>query len=282
MNQKEKRICVFTDMDGTLLDHYTYDHTPALTLLKKLKARSIPVIPVTSKTSMEMEHLCNEIGLVHGYVAENGAVASFASPQGPLLMAEEPIPPSNIVKSFVKPASHWQALVKEACNGFSCGALSSTSAEEFSSMTGLDCPSAVRAMKREFSEIVSWQDSERNLEIFKQRLLDSGANVLKGGRFVHITGDIDKGRAMAWFVKQFGSAFSRKVVTIALGDSENDVAMLARADVAVIVRSPVHDPPAWPESNSSPSQKILLTEQYGPRGWRDGMKLALSYLGIEL
>ena len=63
---------VFTDLDGTLLDHETYDHSPALPALAALAARDIPVIPVTSKTSDELRPLMADIGLEGGFIAENG------------------------------------------------------------------------------------------------------------------------------------------------------------------------------------------------------------------
>ena len=69
---------VFTDLDGTLLDHETYDHSPAQPALAALAARDIPVIPVTSKTSDELRPLMADIGLAGGFIAENGAVISDA------------------------------------------------------------------------------------------------------------------------------------------------------------------------------------------------------------
>lgn len=55
-----------------------------------------------------------------------------------------------------------------------------------------------------------------------------------GGRYAHIMGANDKGRAVeiltTLFKKQFG-----KIVTVGLGDSENDFSMLAKVDMPFLV-----------------------------------------------
>jgi ribonucleotide monophosphatase NagD (HAD superfamily) len=44
---------VFTDLDGTLLDHDTYDWTPARDALDRLTRAGIPVVFTSSKTAAE-------------------------------------------------------------------------------------------------------------------------------------------------------------------------------------------------------------------------------------
>ena len=41
---------IYTDLDGTLLDHDTYSANEAKEILGKLSASQVPVIPATSKT----------------------------------------------------------------------------------------------------------------------------------------------------------------------------------------------------------------------------------------
>ena len=51
---------VYTDLDGTLLDHYTYAFNEALETIKSLKARGVPVVPCTSKTRAETVKLMQD------------------------------------------------------------------------------------------------------------------------------------------------------------------------------------------------------------------------------
>ena len=64
---------IFTDMDGTLLDHDTYSFEAARPTLASLKEQNIPVIPTTSKTYAELIVLRDTIGLDGPFIVENGA-----------------------------------------------------------------------------------------------------------------------------------------------------------------------------------------------------------------
>ena len=46
---------IFTDLDGSLLDHESYSFAAAVPLLQELASACIPVVPVTSKTRVEIE-----------------------------------------------------------------------------------------------------------------------------------------------------------------------------------------------------------------------------------
>jgi HAD superfamily hydrolase (TIGR01484 family) len=48
-------IVVFTDLDGTLLDHHTYEWTAARPALQRLTQTGTPCVFVTSKTRAEVE-----------------------------------------------------------------------------------------------------------------------------------------------------------------------------------------------------------------------------------
>ena len=61
--------------------------------------------------------------------------------------------------------------------------------------------------------------------------------------------------------------------TIAIGDSQNDTAMLEAADHALLIRSPSHAPPRLDRKDN-----VLLTEHFGPEGWNEGMRKLLQQL----
>jgi predicted mannosyl-3-phosphoglycerate phosphatase (HAD superfamily) len=66
---------VFSDMDGTLLEHSTYSFAEAQPALDLLKSRGIPLDVCTSKTRSEVEFWRRLLGNKHPFIVENGGAA---------------------------------------------------------------------------------------------------------------------------------------------------------------------------------------------------------------
>ena len=67
-----KNTLVFTDLDGTLIDHDTYSWGAAEEAIDRLKSEGIPIIPCTSKTRTEIDFYRTRIGLKDPFISENG------------------------------------------------------------------------------------------------------------------------------------------------------------------------------------------------------------------
>ena len=50
---------IFTDLDGTLIDHHTYSAEAARPALEAARAAGVPVVPCSSKTLAEMRLLAD-------------------------------------------------------------------------------------------------------------------------------------------------------------------------------------------------------------------------------
>ena len=137
-----------------------------------------------------------------------------------------------------------------------------------SELTGLDEAAAARAAQREYGEPVQWQGSEAERAAFSARLQAHGAQVLRGGRFLHVSGPCDKGQALLWLNGQYATCGEDpQPLSIAVGDSENDIAMLEAADYALRIRSPVHPPPRLTRT-----QRVFTSQDAGPAGWDEGVR----------
>jgi predicted mannosyl-3-phosphoglycerate phosphatase (HAD superfamily) len=64
---------IFTDLDGSLLDHYSYSFAPAANYLERLESQQTPVIAITSKTRAEVLAIREQMANPHPFVIENGA-----------------------------------------------------------------------------------------------------------------------------------------------------------------------------------------------------------------
>ena len=275
------QLIVFTDMDGSLLDHYTYSHAAADNLLNRLENRRIPVAPVTSKTRAEVEQLRRQLNNTHPFIVENGAAVYIP---GDYFKSCEDADERNgyLVKAFVERRAHWQSLlagVKAPLNQAYIS-FAQAGADGIMAMTGLSRQQAQLAAQREYSEPLKWRGSAQEYAAFSRYLRALGGHLLKGGRFVHVSGACDKGRALDWLVKRYRHHHPNStIVSAALGDSENDVAMLEASDYAVIIRSPAH---ACPQLANTPNQNIYITHNRGPHGWVEGLGHVLKQLNISL
>ena len=68
---------LFTDIDGTLVAHDTYDPGPSTEAVAKLQRAGIPVVLCSAKTRAEQEALCARLKLDDPYIVENGAGVIF-------------------------------------------------------------------------------------------------------------------------------------------------------------------------------------------------------------
>ncbi|MDW3094264.1 MAG: HAD-IIB family hydrolase [Gammaproteobacteria bacterium] len=272
---------IFTDMDGSLLDHDSYSHADADELLAWLRNKQIPVIPVTSKTRAEVLKLREQLNNQHPFIVENGAAVFSPLSYFKHNDFETTKDGYYCVKSFVESRAHWQAVLRQVDVHLNEAFLSfeQCGIEGIMEMTGLTLDEARLASQREFGEPLKWQGTEAQLNSFSRYVCSEGGQLLRGGRFVHLSGICDKGLALRWLLGKYKQQkFDKDIVAIALGDSHNDTAMLEAVDYAIVIRSPAHD---YPQLKQHPNQFVYKTEQEGPRGWVEGMMQVLAKLGIN-
>jgi mannosyl-3-phosphoglycerate phosphatase family protein len=261
---------VFTDLDGSLLDHDDYSYAAAAPTLALLDRLQVPVIPVTSKTRAEIEVLRTELANNHPFIVENGAAVFIPAgyfPQQPEGTASRD---GYWVRESSAPRAHWLQVLANVADDFpgEFTGFHAAGPEKIAAMTGLSPAAAALANSREYSEPVQWLGTEQRKGEFIARLSESGANPLQGGRFLAVAGDCDKGRALAWLRGVYRShAEGGVLVDLAAGDSGNDVAMLEAAGTALLIRSPAHPFPALARETG-----VYLTERCGPAGWADGVE----------
>ncbi len=269
------RYLVVTDLDGSLLDHYTYSAEPAIPVLRELHERDVPVVLCSSKTRVEMKQLRQRLELATPYIVENGA-AVFMPSDGPWRLPQNTDNTAELVDGdwchrFGPGRRHWLDLLNtlpstwdDVWRGFS-----DLTTHQIADVTGLSTDEAALAAAREFGEPVQWLGTPSEQTRWCAWLEARGATILRGGRFLHVGGPCDKGIALQWLRDAMTDRMveEQPPVTIALGDSHNDIAMLEAADYAVIIRSPVHPPPSL-----SAEKAVYITRATGPLGWVEGIR----------
>lgn len=254
-------LVIMTDLDGTLLDHDTYSYAPAIPVMDRLKAAGIPLMLNTSKTAAELMSLRHELENSDPYIVENGSALYLPTH---FLTGNSAQNSGDQVHILGAVRSEILTLIQKirVDEKFLFTGFADMEVAEVIEYTGLSESAARRAMTREFSEPLIWQDSAHQLRKFEALIANHGLRLLRGGRFVHVIGACDKGKCLQWFRNWFASADQRMPRFVALGDSQNDVAMLKTADIAVIVRSSHHEPPDLEQQSA-----VIITDETGPQGW---------------
>jgi len=270
---KATPVIIFSDLDGTLLDHYTYKSTEALPIIAQLNSAQVPIVLTTSKTLAEVISIQKNLNIKAPLIIENGAAVLF--PKN--MFAQQPKDTTEKgdywVKSFCSSQDHWLSIIEKAPADFKglFQGFSTLSLEELVKITGLSADDAKLAKHRQYGEPIHWLGNEQKKSEFIQYLEKSGATVLHGGRFFHVSGESDKGKALNWLTQSYKDMFTiDKILTIALGDGKNDIAMLEAANIAVQIRSPVHNFPSLNKQDN-----LIQTEKYGPAGWAESLEKLL-------
>jgi len=261
---------IFTDLDGTLLDHHDYSFTQALTALKKIKQLKIPLIINSSKTYAEIKHIRTQLHNNHAFAVENGAAL--------FIPRSDSTDNDNNLEQIILGVAHADILktlqqIRQQ-HHYSFTGFSDYSVNELMLETGLAELQATQAKQRLASEPLKWRDTQAKLSQFEAALNDQGLQLIQGGRFYHVMGQNDKSTAMAWLLNRFNQHSSKK--TIALGDSQNDQKMLEQADYAAVIRKPDL---SYLKINKAP-ENTYYSEDAAPLGWQQAIDHLFAKLNI--
>lgn len=250
-------LVVFSDLDGTLLDHDSYSWDAARPALDALKARAVPVVLATSKTAPEVAVLHAEMQLgAAPAIVENGA--GLYRP-GMDLAAEAP-DYARIREALAEVAPALRASFR----GFG-----DMGAEEVAERTGLAPKAAALACQRHYSEPGIWTGSATDEAAFIAALAALSVAARRGGRFLTLSLGRTKADAMAEVAQMLGATG-----TIALGDAPNDTEMLTNASHGVIIKN-THGTPLPPLPGEAEG-RITRTALPGPEGWNAAVLGLLS------
>ncbi len=258
-----KHLLVFTDLDGTLLNHHDYSWDAALPALNLLKEQGIPLILNTSKTYTEVRQLRDDLGNQHPFIVENGS--AVYTPNGYFSPTAETSKENFEIVYFGPVRRNLLKSIKRlrAEQGYKFLGFEEMGSEKLAEITGLSLEGADRARQRDCSEPLLWQDSDAALESFRAALQEEELILLKGGRFMHVMGPTDKSNGIEWLVKRFHDTWpGHEYVSVGLGDSPNDIGMLQTVDIPVVIEMASGETLQLEHRN-----EIIYPGRQGPEGW---------------
>jgi mannosyl-3-phosphoglycerate phosphatase len=260
-------IVFFTDLDGTLLDQRTFSWRQASAALHELDRRKVPLVFCTSKTRAEVEFLRRKTGNAHPFISENGG--GLYIPHG---YFPQRIPGGVTVKTYhcialARPYAEMTAALEEiaAEAGVEAVGFHELSAREIAENSGLDLQQAQLAKQREYDEPFFLAGATPKKEdAFVRLACERKLEVVRGTRFWHLHAGSDKGRAVRELMKHYRTAWRARFRAIALGDSANDLPMLAAANAAVLLPKPDG---SFDEAVLTKLPRVIRGSAAGPAGW---------------
>lgn len=252
-------LLVFTDLDGTLIDHDNYSAAAAFPALEALKSIGAAVIMASSKTAPEIASLQQDLDLSDWpAIVENGAG---------LLMSDDTRGDADY--RAIRAAL---AEIPNDLGKFYRGFGDMTVAE-IAQTTGLSYGGAAMAADRQFSEPGLWSGNEAQRRAFIVVLAELGISAREGGRFLTLSFGQTKADRMAKVIAEL-----TPLHTVALGDAPNDIEMLEAADFGVIVANPHRRP--LPLLRGEKEGRIIRTLEVGPAGWNTAILDLLARLNL--
>lgn len=259
--RKDETVLIVTDLDGTLLHPETYSFEPARPALTLIKEKGIPLILCSSKTRRELEVWRERLENEHPFISEIGG--GIFVPKGYFQFpVEGQTKDGYTVITLGRPYREIRRIflkIRERL-GIKARGFGDMGIEEIARLTGLPLMDIGLAREREFDEPFIFEEGEKRVVDFLKAIEDAGLRWTQG-RFYHILGDNDKGKAVKIIKGLYENAYG-KIKTVGLGNSFNDLPLLQEVDYPVLVKNEDGD---YEERISLPN--LIKADGIGPKGW---------------
>lgn len=259
-------LIVFTSLDDSLLNQEENNDKLIVPIIEKLKNQAIPLIPVTSKTRAEVEDLRGKLGLSDPFIVENGSAIFIPQSDHNWQTETATLESDYYVKSLG--CSYIEAraglkIIQSTLRINNLKGFGDFEDTEIHSLTRLSKEAAKRAKTREFSEpfIPPKDISAVDLE---NAAAEFGFRISSSDRFFYIVGkNASIPNAVQWLIDHYQpddvADQTESLITIGLGNSAQDLEMLEKIDIPVVIASktginPILSGKNWKTSNSPGSQ----------------------------
>lgn len=258
-----------TDLDGTLLGHDDFSFGPIQDDFMMLLARGIRIIFNSSKTTAEIQTLCDDLGVCLPFICENGAALfnahlldTQAQAQGQVANNTPVASADNVLGTDVSTLmAIWQDAIDAPLRRH-CIMLDEMAPIAQHRVLGLRGHDLERALARQYSVLFSFYGPQDTFAELRAAVQAAGLSVHSGGRVHCLSGQHDKS-SFNRMIRQRCSSAGGAAVIIGFGDSDNDIALLSQADVACVVPRPTG--PALQLADPPPN--VITAPQPAPSGW---------------
>ena len=260
-----KRYLIFTDLDGTLLDHENYSFGVNKKTISTIINNKNEIIFNTSKTFSECKKLLKELKLLNmPFSTENGAVIYFPKIRFNKIKNSSSFGRYWSVRIAKLSSKNWYQFLKlkqKKYNFFIAQDLSPKILKKYTNLNNTNM-----MLDREASQIILWEDNLTKLKLFKKDLKSEKDGVLiKGSRFMQISSICNKRIAKKLISHAYDIQFRDKysINTIALGDSKNDIDMLNSCKYSCLIKNST----GTHVKLRSNKKNVFKSSKLAPDGW---------------
>ena len=271
---KSCQIFIFTDLDGSLLNHNNFEFKEIKDFILNCISNGIKIIPNTSKTEKEIQVFIEQLGQNLPFVIENGAAIHNLDLVHPKIKFKN----NSII--FSRSLSEiFEQFKKNIPIDFQkrCFFLKDMSFIEQMKILGLNKKYLPFALNRYYSMPLVFEGSKEIKNEFTSLLKTIGMKLHEGGRVYNISDDCSKGKAMTTLIEILENDLDYKTHTIVIGDSPNDISMLKVCDQPCVI--------PLPNKNNLchlKDHKIIRATQSAPMGWEEVVRASLKKINFEL
>ena len=262
-----KRYLIFTDLDGTLLDHENYSFGTNKKTISTIINNKNEIIFNTSKTFSECKKLLKELKLLNmPFSTENGAVIYFPKIRFNKIKNSFSFGRYWSVRIAKLSSKNWYQFLKLKQKKYNFLIAQDLSPKILKKYTNLNNTNMM--LDREASQIILWEDNLTKLKLFKKDLKSEKDGILiKGSRFMQISSICNKRIAKKLISHAYDIQFRDKysINTIALGDSKNDIDMLNSCKYSCLIKN---SSDAYPKLRLN-KKNVFKSSKIAPDGWSE-------------
>ncbi|MDG6218368.1 MAG: HAD-IIB family hydrolase [Candidatus Thermoplasmatota archaeon] len=248
---------IFSDLDGTLLNHDSYSYSKAKDALILIKKKKIPLIFCTSKTRAEIEFWRKKIGNNEPFISENGGGIFIPRNYFPFTYLYSKKEKEYYVIEFGSHIQRLESVLNKMKKNYLIKSFSDMTIDEIASDANVDRDIAFLSKQREYDIPFKLLDINQKDDVLNE-IKRLNLSYTRGGRYFHLIGNHSKGDAIETLTYLYDKHFDT-VETVGIGDSENDFSMLDTVEKPYLVQR---------GDGSYASEKYIQADGAGPEGWK--------------
>ena len=263
--QIKKKVIIFTDLDETLLKENKYNHNILNNFIKTLLKKEYEIIPVTSKTYLEVIDLLKQIKYKFPFSVENGAAYYIPVNNSKNYLYKKIVNSYAIKKNAIKKILN-KRIFKTYLHNLKY--IEYLSIEEQKKITKLNSKQLEGFNSREYSIPVLISGDKYFKKKLEETLFKYNLKIVFGGKLNNISGLHSKLNALCFFSYKYKQKLKNtKIISISLGDNQNDIEILSNSNYSGIIKNKTYK-----ILNLRKKKNIFRSFTEAPYGWIEVLK----------